>query len=151
MTLEELQESANRDLKIDSEIIIDETDLGSESINIPILHNKYLQHFNYIIKFSLLLKKAEYDHRVLKRQKWEYYTGKSDPSVYKEKPFDLKILKADVHIYMDSDEELQKADQKEAYLRQVVNYLEQLLRSINSRNFVIKNAIDWARFTSGAL
>ena len=43
MTLEELQESANRDLKID------ETDLGSESINIPILHNKYLQHFN---KFS---------------------------------------------------------------------------------------------------
>jgi len=25
------------------------------------------------------------------------------------------------------------------------------LRSINSRNFVIKNAIDWARFTSGAL
>ena len=60
MTLEELQESANRDLKID------DTDLGAESINIPILHNKYLQHFN---KFSLLLKKAEYDHRVLKRQK----------------------------------------------------------------------------------
>ena len=54
MTLEELQESANRDLKID------DTDLGTESINIPILHNKYLQHFN---KFSLLLKKAEYDHR----------------------------------------------------------------------------------------
>jgi hypothetical protein len=52
MTLEELQESANRDLKID------DTDLGTESINIPILHNKYLQHFN---KFSLLLKKAEYD------------------------------------------------------------------------------------------
>ena len=142
MTLEELQESANRDLKID------DTDLGTESINIPILHNKYLQHFN---KFSLLLKKAEYEQKVLKRQKWEYYTGKADASVYQEKPFDLKILKADVHIYMDSDEELQKADQKEAYLRQVVNYLEQLLRSINSRNFVIKNAIDWARFTSGAL
>jgi len=72
MTLEELQESANRDLKID------ETDLGSESINIPILHNKYLQHYN---KFSLLLKKAEYEQKVLKRQKWEYYTGKADPSV----------------------------------------------------------------------
>jgi len=52
---------------------------------------------------------------------------------------------------MESDEELQKADQKEAYLRQVVNYLEQVLRSINSRNFVIKNAIDWAKFTSGAI
>ena len=142
MTLEELQESANRDLKID------DTDLGTESINIPILHNKYLQHFN---KFSLLLKKAEYDHKVLKRQKWEYYTGKSDPSVYKEKPFDLKILKADVHIYMDSDVDLQKADQKAAYLNQVVKYLEQVLRSINNRTFLIKNAIEWKKFTSGAI
>ena len=142
MTLEELQQAVDRDFKLD------DTELDSESIKIPLLHNKYLQHFN---KFSLLLKKAEYEHKALTRDKWEYYTGKSDPSVYKEKPFDLKILKADVHIYMDSDEELQRADQKEAYLRQVVNYLEQLLRSINSRNFVIKNAIDWARFTSGAL
>ena len=142
MTLEELQQSVDRDFALD------DTELDAESIKIPLLHNKYLQHFN---KFSLLLKKAEYEQKVLKRQKWEYYTGKADPSVYKEKPFDLKVLKADVHIYMESDEELQKADQKEAYLRQVVNYLEQVLKSINSRNFVIKNAIDWARFTSGAL
>ena len=115
MTLEELQQSVDRDFALD------DTELDTESIKIPLLHNKYLQHFN---KFSLLLKKAEYEHKVLKRQKWEYYTGKADPSVYKEKPFDLKILKADVHIYMESDDELQKADQKEAYLKQVVNYLE---------------------------
>ena len=142
MTLEELQQSVDRDLKID------DTELDTESIKIPLLHNKYLQHYN---KFSLLLKKSEYEYRVLKRQKWEYYTGKADASVYKEKPFDLKILKADVHIYMDSDEELQRADQKEAYLKQVVSYLEQVLRSLNTRNFIIKNAIDWKKFTSGAI
>ena len=142
MTLEELQQSVDRDLKID------DTELDIESINIPLLHNKYLQHFN---KFSLLLKKAEYDHKLLKRKQWEYYTGKADASVYQEKPFDLKILKADVHIYMDSDEELQRADQKEAYLKQVVSYLEQVLRSINTRNFIIKNAIEWKKFTSGAI
>ena len=142
MTLEELQESVDRDFKLD------DTELDSESIKIPLLHNKYLQYFN---KFSLLLKKAEYDRKVLTRQKWEYYTGKADASVYKEKPFDLKILRTDVHIYMDSDEELQRADQKEAYLKQVVSYLEQVLRSINTRNFIIKNAIDWKKFTSGAI
>ena len=142
MTLEELQESVDRDFKLD------DTELDTESIKIPLLHNKYLQYFN---KFSLLLKKAEYDRKVLTRQKWEYYTGKSDASVYKEKPFDLKILRTDVHIYMDSDEELQRADQKEAYLKQVVSYLEQVLRSINTRNFIIKNAIDWKKFTSGAI
>ena len=142
MTLEELQQAVDRDFKLD------DTELDSESIKIPLLHNKYLQHFN---KFSLLLKKAEYEHKALIRQKWEYYTGKSDPSVYKEKPFDLKILKSDVHIYMDSDEDLQRADQKTAYLNQVVKYLEQVLRSINNRTFLIKNAIEWKKFTSGAI
>ena len=142
MTLEELQQAVDRDFKLD------DTELDSESIKIPLLHNKYLQHFN---KFSLLLKKSEYEHKALVRQKWEYYTGKSDPSVYKEKPFDLKILKSDVHIYMDSDEDLQRADQKTAYLNQVVKYLEQVLRSINNRTFLIKNAIEWKKFTSGAI
>jgi len=142
MTLEELQTQVNRDFKID------DTELDSESIKIPLLHNKYLQHLN---KFSLLLKKAEYDHKLLVREKWEYYTGKADASVYQEKPFDLKILKADVHIYIDSDEELQKADQKVAYLNVVVKYLEQVLRSINNRTFLIKNAIEWKKFTSGAI
>jgi hypothetical protein len=142
MTLEELQQAVDRDFKLD------DTELDSESIKIPLLHNKYLQHFN---KFSLLLKKAEYEHKALVRQKWEYYTGKSDPSVYKDKPFDLKILKSDVHIYMDSDEDLQRADQKTAYLNQVVKYLEQVLRSINNRTFLIKNAIEWKKFTSGAI
>ena len=142
MNLEELQQAVDKDFKLD------DTELDTESIRIPLLHNKYLQHFN---KFSLLLKKAEYEHKALVRQKWEYYTGKSDPSVYKEKPFDLKILKTDVHIYMDSDEDLQRADQKTAYLNQVVKYLEQVLRSINNRTFLIKNAIEWKKFTSGAI
>ena len=142
MTLEELQQSVNKDFKLD------DTELDTESINIPLLHNKYLIHFN---KFSLLLKKAEYDHKSMIRDKWEYYTGKADPSVYKEKPFDIKVLKADVHIYMDSDPELQKADQKVAYLDQVIKYLEQVLRGVNNRTFLIKNAIEWKKFTSGAI
>ena len=62
MTLEELQQAVDRDFKLD------DTELDSESIKIPLLHNKYLQHFN---KFSLLLKKAEYEHKALVRQKWK--------------------------------------------------------------------------------
>ena len=91
------------------------------------------------------------DHKTLIREKWEYYTGKADPSVYQAKPFDIKVLKADVHIYMDSDPELQKADQKVAYLDQIIKYLEQVLRGVNNRTFLIKNAIEWKKFTSGAI
>ena len=142
MTLEELQQLVDKDFKLD------DTELDAESIKIPLLHNKYLQHYN---KFSLLLKNAELEQKLITREKWEYYTGKADEAVYREKPFDLKVLKSDVHIYMESDDELQRADQKTAYLKQVVTYLEQVLRSINNRTFLIKNAIEWKKFTSGAI
>ena len=142
MTLEELQQLVDKDLKLD------DTELDSESARIPLLHNKYLQHLN---KFTLLLKKAQQDYNGLTREKWEYYTGKADESVYREKPFDLKVLKSDVHIYIDSDEDIQKADQKVAYLNTVVKYLEQILRGLNNRTFLIKNMIEWKKFTSGAI
>ena len=40
MTLEELQQAVNKDFKLD------DTELDAESIKIPLIHNKYLQHFN---------------------------------------------------------------------------------------------------------
>ena len=142
MTLEELQSQA------DKELVIDDTELDTESLRTPILHNKYLQYYN---KFNLLLKKSQWEERTLQREKWEYYTGKSDPSVYKEKPFDLKVLKNDVHIYINADEDIQKVQAKIVYQEAIVNYLEQILRMINNRSFTIKNAIEWRRFTSGAV
>ena len=142
MTLEELQAEA------DKELVIDDTELDTESLKTPILHNKYLQYYN---KFNLLLKKSQWEERTLQREKWEYYTGKSDPSVYKEKPFDLKVLKNDVHIYINADEDIQKIQAKIIYQEAIVNYLEQILRMINNRSFTIKNAIEWRRFTSGAV
>ena len=142
MTLEELQSQVDKDL------VIDDTELDTESLRTPILHNKYLQYYN---KFNLLLKKSQWEERTLQREKWEYYTGKSDPSVYKEKPFDLKVLKNDVHIYINADEDIQKVQAKIVYQEAIVNYLEQILRMINNRSFTIKNAIEWRRFTSGAV
>ena len=133
---------------MDKDLKRDDTELDSESARIPLLHNKYLQHIN---KYSLLLKKAQQELNVLEREKWEYYTGKADESVYREKPFDLKVLKSDVHIYINSDEEMQRADQKVAYLNTVVKYLEQILRGLNNRTFLIKNMIEWKKFTSGAI
>ena len=114
MDLNELQNDVDRDLKID------DTELDLESIRTPQLHNKYLKLYT---KYSLQLKKAQDDYKILYRSKWEYYTGKADPDVYQEKPFDLKILKADVAIYLDSDKEIQELGQKEAYIQAVVTYL----------------------------
>ena len=142
MTLEELQELVDKDLKIN------ESELDLESLKTPQLHNKYLKHYN---NFKLLLTRAESDYKILKRVKWEYYTGKASPEVYKQKPFNLKIMKSDIDKYLESDEELIKAKQKIDYLETVVNYLDRTLKIIGGRDWQIRNSIEWRKFTSGAI
>ena len=142
MDLETLQEQVDKDLKIN------DTELDLESLKTPQLHNKYMKHYT---KFKLMLTKAETDYSQLKRIKWEYYTGKADASVYAEKPFDLKVLRTDVDKYIESDDELIKAKQKCEYLNACVDYIEKTIQQIANRGFAIKNAIDWRKFTSGAI
>ena len=142
MDLEKLQEMADKDLAINN------TELDLESLKTPQLHNKYMKHYT---KFKLMLTKAETDYNQLKKDKWEYYTGKSDASVYAQKPFDLKILRTDIDKYIEADEELIRGKQKCEYLSTCVDYLDKTIRQISNRTFTIKNAIDWQRFTSGAV
>jgi hypothetical protein len=142
MDLEQLQLEADKDLKIN------DTELDLESLKTPQLHNKYMKHYT---KFKLLLTRTEDELRTIKRDKWEYYTGKADPSVYQAKPFDLKIMRTDIDKYLEADVDIQKLSQKVAYLITVVDFLDRTLRVIVNRTYTIKNAIEWRRFTSGAV
>ena len=142
MDLEQLQDLADKKLKIN------DTELDLESLKTPQLHNEFLKH---LTKFKLMLSRAETEYNTLKKDKWEYYTGKADAAVYALKPFDLKILRTDIDKYLDSDIDLQKAKQKVDYLQTTVDFLDRTIRQIANRGFTIKNAIDWRKFTSGAI
>ena len=142
MNLEEIQELVDKDLKIN------DSELDLESIKTPQIHNKYMK---LLTKFKLMLSRNESEFHIIKKQKWEYYTGKADPSVYAENPFNLKILRQDVDKYIDSDEDIIKLKQKSDYLNTVVDFLDRTVRQISNRTFTIKNAIDWKKFTSGAI
>tara|TARA_Y100000310_G_C20440218_1_gene695737 strand:+ start:342 stop:767 length:426 start_codon:yes stop_codon:yes gene_type:complete len=140
MRFDELQEMVDTDLRID------DTELDIESIKTPQLHNKYLKFYT---QFSLQYKKVRDERKSLYCLKWEYYTGKASPEVYQEKPFDLKILKADVAMYIEADLEYQEISQKEEYIKQMVEYTERILKEINNRNWNIRNAIEWKKFLHG--
>ena len=142
MTFDELQALAEKDLKIN------DAELDLESLKTPQLHNKYMKFHNQYVN---LLKKAEQDLARLTREKWEYYTGKADPSVYQQKPFNIKLLKPDVDKYLKSDDEIIKLEQKVTYVQSVVDYLDRTIKIISNRGFQIKNAIDWRKFTSGVI
>ena len=131
MTLDELQAQAEKDLKID------DTELDLESLKTPQLHSQYLKTYS---TYALMLKKAEGDYSKLHIKKWLFFTGKAEPEEYKEKNFDLKVLRQDVDKFIDADEDIMKSRQKIEYLKQ-----------INNRTFQIKNAIEWKKFTMGSM
>ena len=142
MDLEQLQDLAEKKLKIN------DTELDLESLKTPQLHNEFLKH---LTKFKLLLSKAQIEYYTQRKEKWDYYAGKAPAQVYAEKPFNLKLLKTDVDKYLDSDPELAKYKQKVDYIQTVVDFLDRTIKQISNRGFQIKNAIDWRKFTSGAI
>ena len=140
MNLELIENLWDEDSKIDND------ELHTESIKVPSLHSKYYKIYNNIL---VLKKGQENKYKVLRRDKWEYYSGKASPEVYVEKPFDFKVLKADLDKYLDADDELIKCISKIDYYDIMLSYLESILKVIQNRTYQIKNAIEWQRFIRG--
>ena len=140
MNLDEIQSLWSDDSKLDPD------NLHTESTRIPELHAKYYRILNRI----LILKKSEENKfKILKKEKWQYYTGKADPEVYVETPFDHKVLRQDVDMYMDADLDLIKLLSKVDYYQVMISYLDSILKNINNRTYQIKNAIEWQQFIRG--
>ena len=140
MNLDELKLQVSQDLKVDDE------HLDTESLKNQEIKAKYLEPKS---KFELLLFKAKGDYKRLYREKWEYYGGKADAKIYATKPFDLKVLKTDLGVYISADEEIIDAENKIGYLETVVDYIKGVIKSVDNRGWDIKNAIEWKKFEAG--
>ncbi len=140
--MNELKEMCLKDTKIDG------VDLDGYSISIPEIANKYhqLRHDE-----KNLLRFLQSQFKVLKLQKWKYYSGKADPSEYEAKPFDLKVLKNDMDLFLDSDEDLLLAKNKIDEQEEKIKLIEDTTRLIQNASFNINNAIKWKKFMSGDL
>jgi len=131
------------------DMVIDDSELDLESLKIPQLHNKYLNLFH---DERILLRKLEADRRELIRDKWEFYTGKMSQEELDERgwePFQLKVLKQDLDMYIQSDSDVTKVDDRITLHKEKVDYLASIVKSVSGRGWEIKNAIEWRRFTSG--
>ena len=143
MKFEEIQKLWSADCEID------ETELSQESVKIPQLHNKYLILFH---DERLRLRTMKFDHSKLLKVKREYYSGRMDETeleAYDWEPFQYKLLKADVQEYIDADDDIIEGKKKISLQEEKVEYLESVVKSLSTRGYLIKNAIDWKRFTEG--
>lgn len=144
MKLEDIQDQWEKDC------IFDRTELGEESLKIPQLHSKYFKLFSHE---RLTQKKLEKQYKSLYKVKHEYYTGTisfEDLNSYGWEPNPLKILKSDISIYLEADEDLMTISLRMDYQKEKIDFLENIIRNINNRNYQIKNAIEWERFKVGS-
>ena len=128
---------------------IDETNLVAESKKIPQLHSKY---YNLYYREVLRVKKLKAEYKELEMEKRHYYDGSMDEQTLKEhglKPFQLKGLRNDIDKYIQADKDIIKMSLTVDYHTANANYLEDIIKTIHSRNFIIKNMIDILKFQAG--
>ena len=142
MNINDLKEMCDKDVKIDS------TDLDGYSVSIPELANKYHQ-LAFDERKTLRFLQGLYD--VLLRQRWLYYSGKAIDAVYEEEPFDLKVLKGDMDMFLNADKKI--IEMKDRIGEQVdkINLIDETAKKIIAASFNISNTIKWKKFLSGDL
>ena len=136
MNLNELEKMWEEDSKMDPD------NLHLEAVKIPQLHGKYYEIQN---KIYALKKTKECEYNALYKEKFMFYTGKD----LNGKKFDYKILKAEVPIFLESDEELIKLKAKVDYCTYLLNYVADILKMLHNRSFQIRDAIEWCKFSAG--
>lgn len=146
MKLDDVIEMWQQDAKID------DVELDRESLNIPVLHGKYLKVY---YQEKLKLKALKIKYKTLSKVLSEYYRGDlNNPEDLDElgrPPWEKTVLKQDIAQYIEGDQEMIAHVSKMVYQEEVVSLLEDILKSINNRGFQIKNALDWRKLTNFGL
>jgi len=143
MNIDEIVQSWREDSKID------DLNLDKENVRIPSLHSKYV---GMMVDENKSLRTLYRDRAILRRLLRSYYLGKADTDDLEKLGRDQfleKILKNELNDYMDTDELMIRVNAKISAQEEKIDVLKEIIRSINSRGYQLKNAIDWHRLTLG--
>lgn len=140
MRLDEIQAEIAQDSNVDN------NKLDTESLKIPLLHSKY---YNIFLAELRILKGVESEYRRMKLERHKYYLGQASDEVYKEEPLQLKVLRQDLELYLDADPKLSDLKNKYEVQKMKTEMLEAFIKTLNTRNFLIKNALEFLRFKNG--
>ena len=135
-------------VEIEKDSIVDNHQLGQESTRIPALHSKYL---TLRANEKLLLKQLNMQYAILHKERWTFYSGKSSPQAYKDENFDLKVLRGDIDIYIDSDVKLQELKSKISVQETKVETIDDFLKALIQRHWMISNSIKWSQMLNGGI
>jgi hypothetical protein len=134
-------------IQLEKDKKIDQTQLDVESLKIPEQAVKYQQMAH---DEALRLRFLEKEYNVARFNRWTYYMGKADPTVYDKEPFDHKVLKADINIYLDSDLILNEVRDRIIAQTEKLKLVVEAGKVMQNKSFNIKNALEHQKFMGGA-
>ena len=142
MTIEELFDEWERDSKIDK------SELGEESIKIPLLVAKYGAE---LTRSKFRIAKLYGDLKIMKREKGEFYFNPTKE--HRDRgwvsPPQGRLIKTDLREYVDSDKDVIDIELKIGALNAKIDALNIILKELHSRGFNIKNCIEDRKFLNG--
>lgn len=144
MTLEELQTEWDADCQIDDNY------LGENSTATPKLHAKYIR---VLVQIRLKHTKLQADYNVLRKNKFRYYRGEMTRDELTNLGWNqwqgVKPLKNEMDEFLTGDDDLNTIKVRLDYLETMIYVLESIMGQIKSREWQIKNGIEWKKFLAG--
>jgi hypothetical protein len=129
---------------------IDETEPHKELARVPSLHSKYLIILSH---HNMICKKLMFDYAKMKNMKWEYYSGNlnnpEDLKQYNIEPFLKKVLKQDISMYIDSDDDLNNILMKKMIHQEIVDFCSSVMKELSNRTYQLNGIIKWDLFSRG--
>ena len=129
--------------------VIDETNLADASKKIPELHNKY---YTLYYKEVLRIRKLKADYKELELDKREWLDGSMAEEDLRDRgwrPNQKKILRPDMEKNLQGDKDIIALSLRIDYHTERAKFLEDIVKSIHNRNFIIKNILDVMKFQAG--
>ncbi len=132
-----------------ADAVIDETNLGNEAKKIPQLHSKYYKMY---YREAVTVKKLKYDYKEMEYDKREWFNGDMAEEDLRErgwKPYQKKIMRQDMDKHIQADKDIIRISLKIDYHTERAKFLEDIVKTIHGRNFIIKSMIDIMKFQAG--
>jgi hypothetical protein len=129
--------------------VIDSTSMEKELLKISHLHGKYL---NIMSHHRHLVRKMETDYKLMKGLREDYYQGHLSEEELEERgwePWQYILTNPQVARKIETDKELNKLLLKKIAHEEIVNYCENVLKSLHSRTWDLGNYVKYIQLTSG--
>ena len=143
-TLEEFKAEWKKDT------VINQLDLSRESLKSASIHSKYI---DLLVDSKRRVSRKGHDLARMHQFKKKYWAGhltKEELIEYGLPQYQLTApLKSQTDSMLEADEDCIKIKEEVEELELIVFFLENVMKSIYSRSFDIKNSIDFSRFQAG--